>query len=175
VSKLPSPLWEAVVINFFSPRGRIDRRTYLALVFLWLLAVALLQPLILGLPDFTSSGRLLNELWDGNAREWGVQVDAYVHTAGNRVIRYSAYGVLWLAALASFLCLSAKRLHDLGRPGRYVWIGLLPFIGAQALFYVLVFLPGDEGDNRYGALKRTRLETSSDDIAAAGARLVSKS
>lgn len=156
------------MINLFSPRGRINRRTYLALVFLWLLAVVLLQPAILGLPDFTSSGQLLDELWDGNAREWGVHVDAYVHAAGNRVIRYSAYGVLWLAALASFLCLSAKRLHDLGRPGRYAWIGLLPFIGAQALFYVLVFLPGDKGDNRYGALSRTGPATQSDDMASVG-------
>ena len=157
------------MINIFSPRGRIDRRTYLALVFLWLLAVALLQPFILALPDFTSSGRLLNELWDGNAREWGVQVDAYVHAAGNRVIRYSAYGFLWLSALASFLCLSAKRLHDLGRPGRYAWIGLLPFVGAQALFYVLVFLPGDGGDNRYGAFRRTKQQASADHLAAADA------
>ena len=163
------------MINLFSPRGRIDRRTYLALVFLWLLAVALLQPFILGLPNFTSSSQLLNELWDGNAREWGVQVDAYVHASGNRAIRYSAYGVLWLAALASFLCLSAKRLHDMGRQGRYAWIGLLPFIGAQALFYVLVFLPGDEGENQYGAAKQPKREISSDDIAAAAARLASKS
>jgi uncharacterized membrane protein YhaH (DUF805 family) len=144
------------VINPFSPKGRIDRRTYLTFVFLWLLAVALLQPFILALPDITSSSRLLNELWDGNAREWGVQVDAYVHAAGHRMIRYSAYGALVLTAFASFLCLTAKRLHDLGRPGLYAWIGLLPFVGAQALFYVLVLLPGDAWDNRYGALGGTK-------------------
>ena len=156
----------AVVINPFSPGGRIDRRTYLAFVFLWLLAIVVLQRFILALPDFTTSGRLFDELWDGNAGEWGVQADAYVHAAGHRVIRYCAYGALGLTALASFLCLSAKRLHDLGRAGRYAWIGVLPFVGVQALFYVLVLLPGDAGDNRYGALSRTKRVVGADLVGA---------
>jgi uncharacterized membrane protein YhaH (DUF805 family) len=52
-------------------------------------------------------------------------------------------------AFLSFLALTARRLHDIGRPAGYAWIAVLPFVGPFSVFFVLLFLPGDADVNRY--------------------------
>lgn len=135
----------------FGVTGRLDRRGYGLAVLGWFLWLMVVQRFTVGLPDFTTSGRLLDMLWDGD-RAWGPTLDAAVHAAGDLKVRYVIFFALVTLAFASFLALTARRLHDIGRPAGYAWIAVLPFLGPQAVFYVLLFLPGDLGANRYGSV-----------------------
>ena len=139
----------ALLRFLFSVTGRLDRRGYGLAVLGWLLWIAVLQKFVVGFPDFETSGRILNLLWDHD-QGWGPAVDVAVDGAGDSRVRYAALFALLCLAFASFLAMTARRLHDIGRPAVYAWIALLPFLGPQAVFYVLVFLPGDRGANLYG-------------------------
>ena len=63
------------------------------------------------------------------------------------------YGFLtlafYLAILIPSIAVGVRRLHDTGRSGWWLLIGLVPLIGGIVLlvFYVL---NGDQGDNAYG-------------------------
>lgn len=62
-----------------------------------------------------------------------------------------ALGVLYsLAVLIPYFAVSVRRLHDTGRSGWWLLIGLVPFIGFIVL---LVFMVQDSktGQNQYGA------------------------
>nr|WP_303696281.1 DUF805 domain-containing protein [Brevundimonas subvibrioides] len=122
---------------------------FLSVLGLWLILL-LAQPLLLDLPNFIESGRILDLLWDGDYEAFGMAADAAIHKADYQTARYAALAALALALFAAFLMLSARRLRDLGRPGRYALIALIPFVGAPALFAVLILLPGDAGENAYG-------------------------
>jgi uncharacterized membrane protein YhaH (DUF805 family) len=52
-------------------------------------------------------------------------------------------------ALALGLAVSVRRLHDTGRSGWWVLIGLVPLLG-QAVLVVFLTEAGQQGDNRYG-------------------------
>ena len=139
-------------------RGRMSRLPYLLSVLaLWVILLAA-QPLLLDLPNFSESGRILDLLWDGEYEAYGVAVDAAIDQTANQGARSAALGALMLGLFAAFLILSARRLRDLGRPGRYAWIALVPFVGAQALFAVLILLPGDAGENAYGVGHQARAD-----------------
>lgn len=58
-------------------------------------------------------------------------------------------GLYSLAVLLPGLAVSIRRLHDTGRSGWWLLIGLIPLIGILVLlvFYVL---DGDSGKNQYG-------------------------
>ena len=59
-------------------------------------------------------------------------------------------GVWALATLVPSLAVSVRRLHDTGRTGWWLLIGLVPLIGA--LFLILFFAQdGQPGANRFGA------------------------
>lgn len=143
----------ALVRFLFGVTGRLDRRGYGLAVLGWMLWLMVVQRFTVGLPDFTTSGRLLDMLWDGD-RAWGPTLDAAVHAAGDLQVRYAVFAALVTLSFASFLTLTARRLHDIGRPAAYAWIAVLPFLGPQAVFYVLLFLPGDRDANRYGGVDR---------------------
>ncbi len=142
----------------FGVAGRLDRRGYGLAVLGWMLWLVVVHRFTAGLPDFTSSGRLVDMLWDGD-RAWGPALDAAVHAAGDLEVRYAIFFALVTLAFASFLALTARRLHDIGRPAGYAWIAVLPFLGPQAVFYVLLFLPGDVEANQYGNALRRGLPT----------------
>ena len=57
--------------------------------------------------------------------------------------------VVMLGLLLPSLALGARRLHDHGKSGWWQLIGIIPFIGLIA-FIILMALPGDEGENRFG-------------------------
>jgi len=61
-------------------------------------------------------------------------------------VAYYSYIIL---ALLPGLALSVRRLHDTGRSGWMMLIGLIPCIGGIWLF-VLMLLRGTQGDNKYG-------------------------
>ena len=65
-----------------------------------------------------------------------------------------AYGpvltLFFLAILAPYLAVGARRLHDTNRSGWWLLIGLIPLIGAIVLL-VFFLLPGDSGSNDFGS------------------------
>ncbi len=54
-----------------------------------------------------------------------------------------------LAVLIPSLAVSVRRLHDTDRTGWWIFIGLIPLIGAIILI-VFMATEGQPGDNRYG-------------------------
>jgi uncharacterized membrane protein YhaH (DUF805 family) len=60
--------------------------------------------------------------------------------------------IYYLAALALFLpslAVGVRRLHDTGKTGWWILIGIIPFIGAIVLL-VFYLQPSDPGPNQYG-------------------------
>jgi uncharacterized membrane protein YhaH (DUF805 family) len=65
----------------------------------------------------------------------------------------SGYGILTglysLAVLLPALSLAVRRLHDTGRSGWWLLIGLLPLVG-EIILIVFYALDGQPGENQYG-------------------------
>ena len=55
-----------------------------------------------------------------------------------------------LALFVPALAVAVRRLHDTGRSGGWIFVALVPLVGAIVLF-VMMALRGDPGDNAYGA------------------------
>jgi len=47
------------------------------------------------------------------------------------------------------LSVAVRRLHDIGRSGWWLWLGLIPFVGGLILL-VWACMRGTEGNNKYG-------------------------
>ncbi len=54
-----------------------------------------------------------------------------------------------LASIVPSLAVTCRRLHDIGKPGSYMFFFLLPIVGT-ILIMVWAFQDGDPGENRYG-------------------------
>lgn len=59
------------------------------------------------------------------------------------------YIVYVLATLIPGLAVSVRRLHDIGKSGWYLLMGLIPCVGGIILI-VFAATPGDVGENEYG-------------------------
>ncbi|MEC3979580.1 DUF805 domain-containing protein [Amycolatopsis sp. H20-H5] len=57
--------------------------------------------------------------------------------------------VLYVTVLPAQIGVSVRRLHDTGRSGWWLWLGLIPTLGAIVLI-VFYCLRGEAGINRYG-------------------------
>lgn len=57
--------------------------------------------------------------------------------------------LFFLAILVPSLTVAIRRLHDTGRSGWWLLIGLVPIIG-QIFLLVLFLLDGEPGENRFG-------------------------
>jgi uncharacterized membrane protein YhaH (DUF805 family) len=55
-----------------------------------------------------------------------------------------------LAILIPSVAVSVRRLHDIGRSGWWILIGIIPVLGALVLL-VFYCIDSDPGDNEYGA------------------------
>ncbi|MDZ7715298.1 MAG: DUF805 domain-containing protein [Balneolaceae bacterium] len=55
-----------------------------------------------------------------------------------------------LAVLIPSIAVGVRRLHDIGKSGWWLFIGLVPVIGGIVLL-VFFFMEGDSGPNQYGA------------------------
>ena len=55
-----------------------------------------------------------------------------------------------LATLVPGTAVAVRRLHDTGRSGWWLLLGLIPLLGEIVLLYFLI-QEGDAGDNAYGA------------------------
>lgn len=132
----------------FGVKGRLSRTGYGLAILGWLAWMVVAQRFVAGFPDFETSGRVFEMILDGDIAGPRA-VDDAIEAAGQFEVRYAALFTTIAAALVSFLALTARRLHDIGRPAGYAWIAVLPFVGPFAVFFVLLFLPGDGGVNRY--------------------------
>lgn len=54
-----------------------------------------------------------------------------------------------IGLLLPSLAIGARRLHDHGKSGWWQLVGIIPFVGL-VIFIILMALPGDEGENRFG-------------------------
>jgi uncharacterized membrane protein YhaH (DUF805 family) len=54
-----------------------------------------------------------------------------------------------MAAIIPSLSVGVRRLHDIGKSGWWMFIGLIPFIGGLILF-IFTVLDSDPGMNEYG-------------------------
>lgn len=59
------------------------------------------------------------------------------------------YGLYALAVLIPGLAVFVRRLHDVGKSGWMILVGLIPLVGAIWLF-VLTVTEGEPGTNQYG-------------------------
>ncbi|MEO1171619.1 MAG: DUF805 domain-containing protein, partial [Myxococcota bacterium] len=57
---------------------------------------------------------------------------------------------LYLVWLWVGLAITVKRWHDRNKSGWWIFIAMIPLIGALWAFIEQGFLPGDEGPNRFG-------------------------
>lgn len=58
-------------------------------------------------------------------------------------------GLYTLAVLLPSLALSVRRLHDIGKSGWWILLGLVPFIGAIVLL-IFAVMDSQPGANQYG-------------------------
>lgn len=59
------------------------------------------------------------------------------------------YGLYILAVLVPGLAVGVRRLHDIGKSGWWLLVGLIPLIGTIWLI-ILLATEGTRGDNEYG-------------------------
>ena len=74
------------------------------------------------------------------------------------VIRQAGFGLLQglysLAVLIPTLAVTVRRLHDTGRTGWWILIGLIPVIGGIVLL-IFMLLDSEPGENQYGPNPKT--------------------
>ena len=58
-------------------------------------------------------------------------------------------GAVSLALLIPSLAVTVRRLHDIGKGGGWIFISLIPFIGAIWLL-ILLIMQGELDENRFG-------------------------
>lgn len=63
--------------------------------------------------------------------------------------------VFMLAMLLPAVAVSIRRLHDTGRSGWWMLVGLVPVLGAFAVFGLMA-IPGTESENRFGKKPATQ-------------------
>lgn len=68
-------------------------------------------------------------------------------------LAFVAFGLGLVGLSVLLVRATTLRLHDMDTTGRWAWFGLAPIIGPIGAM-VLMFIPGTNGDNRYGRLPR---------------------
>lgn len=64
-------------------------------------------------------------------------------------IFFAFYLIYGLAVLIPSLAIAIRRLHDTGKSGWFVLLGLIPFVGAIIL--IVFYIQPSDGPNEYGA------------------------
>ena len=114
---------EEGVVKFFSPSCRIGRLRYLAhSMLLTLVAYAVILPLTLLAATFQDMA----------------------------VLFFAVMGIGYVALLAAIWIIVVQRLHDLNQSGWLSLLNLVPLVNIFLAIYLL-FWPGTEGTNNYGA------------------------
>ena len=86
---------------------------------------------------------------------------------------YATYLCYCIILFLPSLAVSVRRLHDVGKSGWWLFINLIPFIGAIWLL-ILMLTDGQPGENKYGANPKTSPEIFSDKskLKSAGVTLI---
>tara|TARA_B000000557_G_C20609958_1_gene373395 strand:+ start:281 stop:685 length:405 start_codon:yes stop_codon:yes gene_type:complete len=74
---------------------------------------------------------------------------------------HEIFAVAILALIPIFLSISIRRLHDCGKSGWMLLIGIIPIVnlvGGLVLLYWFIFHEGDSQENAYGAVPTNMLE-----------------
>ena len=66
--------------------------------------------------------------------------------------------LLLLALIPASFCAAIRRMHDIGKSGWWLLIGLIPLIGGLVLLYWFLFDGGQPHANQYGAVPTNTLE-----------------
>lgn len=105
---------------------------------------------------FSFEGRIGRQsYWLRGLLLWGITIAAFVlfalaGEAGAAGLPIVLLGVaIYLAALVGSLATTIKRLHDRGRSGWFMLIGLIPLVGLWVVIEV-GFLAGEREQNEYG-------------------------
>ena len=72
------------------------------------------------------------------------------------MIFFSGYILACLAILSPILAVTVRRLHDLGKSGWMLLIGMIPFVGS-ILLLVWFVSDGEPHDNQYGPVPTNQL------------------
>ncbi len=112
---------QVVTSKYADFKGRADRKEY------WLFVLAMIViSLVLGL--FTSLFAKIKLLY---------------------ILFAVLSGAVSLALLIPSLAVTVRRLHDIGKGGGWIFISLIPFIGAIWLL-ILLIMQGELDKNRFG-------------------------
>lgn len=76
-------------------------------------------------------------------------LDHYVGSSFDSIGYGPVYLFYALALVIPGLAVAVRRLHDTGRSGFYLFVGIIPIIGAIWLI-ILMVIDGDDGKNEYG-------------------------
>ena len=82
------------------------------------------------------------------AEFWWFALFQFVVLAIIGMVSHMLYGIACLALLLPALAVGARRLHDIGKNGWFLLIGLIPFVGWLVLIYFFVQPSGPA--NEYG-------------------------
>lgn len=115
-------------------RGRLGRTEFVLFVVAWHVVVGIGTGLVLtvtlALVDVVASGRAVNLV---------------------AALLFATALLVYLAGLASY---GVRRLHDMGRSGRWLLLGFVPVLGLAVAVPLLV-VPGSEGPNAHGERETT--------------------
>ena len=98
--------------------------------------------------DFTGRARRA-EYWWFVLLNFGVYVGLSILTRVLGSLGFAIYLVYALAVIIPSLAVAVRRLHDTGKSGWFLLIGLIPLIGPIILL-VFFFTDSDAGTNQYG-------------------------
>ena len=59
-----------------------------------------------------------------------------------------AWMVYWLVLIVPSIAIAVRRLHDTGRTGWFILLGLIPIVGVIIL--IVFYVQGSDGPNEYG-------------------------
>ncbi|WP_144782029.1 DUF805 domain-containing protein [Microbacterium sp. BH-3-3-3] len=108
--------------------GRASRSEY----WWWVLTAAVVGTVLNALPTLTDGIR--------------IEADGSTTITGAHGVILGAIWLLWaLATIVPTFAVLVRRLHDTGRSGFWVFIGLVPLIGALVLFVFTLQGPRPEG------------------------------
>lgn len=121
--------------KYFTFSGRAPRREFWMYVLVYVVGAVILSFVDAALFGYNT---------DASSSSTGINASASVN---------SVFGLIW--ALAHFipgLAVSVRRLHDIGKTGWWILIGIIPLVNFIGIFVLLYWYikKSDEGTNDYG-------------------------
>ena len=90
-----------------------------------------------------------SEYWWFAGAVWLAYVISFALLAISVELGFIVYFVILFGTLVPGLAVAVRRLHDTGRSGWWLLLGLVPLLGIVLIVFML--LDSESGQNRYGA------------------------